>query len=434
MCGQMLGTDRRVLVLALARMADAVANSFLIVVLPLFIASGGVDISELVGTSVPVVGLAVTEELLIGVVLSLFGLLNSFGQPFTGRLSDRTGKRKLYVLLGLALLAVASLGYLYTDNYTVIVVLRMLQGVGAAFTIPCTIALVNELATETSRGGNFGVFNTFRLLGFGFGPVVAGTVVEAGPYRFPVVGGLSGFDAAFLVAVVGALVSFGLVSLLVSDPEETKATAGEDLSLAIRDPNGRHLLDPVFAIAVATLCLSVGIALFATLQGRINARLGQAPVLFGLQFAAVVIANVVFQIPIGRASDRYGRRPFLLVGSALLAPAVLAQGLVTTSAGMLAARTLHGVAVGMVYAPGLALAGDLTGEGQSGTQLSLLTMAFGLGTALGPLLSGYLVRFGFVVPFAFGGALGLVALVLVYTQVEETLPDAGERTDTVPQD
>jgi MFS family permease len=433
-CGQMFGTDRRVLVLALARMADAVANSFLIVVLPLFIASGGVDISGLVGTSVPVVGLAVTEELLIGVVLSLFGLLNSFGQPFTGRLSDRTGKRKLYVLLGLALLAVASLGYLYTDSYTVIVVLRMLQGVGAAFTIPCTIALVNELATETSRGGNFGVFNTFRLLGFGFGPVVAGTVVEAGPYRFPVVGGISGFDAAFLVAVVGALVSFGLVSLLVSDPEETNATAGDELGLAIRDPNGRHLLDPVFAIAVATLCLSVGIALFATLQGRINARLGQAPVLFGLQFAAVVIANVVFQIPIGRASDRYGRRPFLLVGSALLAPAVLAQGLVTTPAGMLAARTLHGVAVGMVYAPGLALAGDLTGEGQSGTQLSLLTMAFGLGTALGPLLSGYLVRFGFVVPFAFGGALGLVALLLVYTQVEETLPDAGGAAEAVPQD
>jgi MFS family permease len=61
-------------------------------------------------------------------------------------------------------------------------------------------------------------------------------------------------------------------------------------------------------------------------------------------------------------------------------------------------------------------------------------MAFGLGTALGPLLSGYLVRFGFVVPFAFGDALGLVALVLVYTQVEETLPDVGGTPEAVPQD
>jgi len=47
----------------------------------------------------------------------------------------------------------------------------------------------------------------------------------------------------------------------------------------------------------------------------------------------------------------------------------------------------------MVFAPALALAGDLARKGQSGTQLSVLTMAFGLGTALGPLASGYLIRY-----------------------------------------
>src|SRR6056297_925775 len=216
----MLGTDRRVLVLALARMADAVANSFLIVVLPLYIASGAISLDALVGTRVPLLGLAVTEELLIGVVLSLFGFLNSLSQPFTGRLSDRTGRRKVYIVFGLALLAVASAAYVVADSYLTVVLFRGLQGLGAAFTIPCTIALVNELATKGSRGGNFGVFNAFRLLGFGMGPIVAGTVVAAGPYTLPVAGGttLSGFDAAFSVAVVGALVSFSLVALLISDP------------------------------------------------------------------------------------------------------------------------------------------------------------------------------------------------------------------------
>ncbi|WP_247007859.1 MFS transporter [Halorientalis litorea] len=430
-----LGTDRRVLVLALARMADAIANSFLIIVLPLYVASGAVSIEALVGTRV--LGLVVTEELLIGVVLSLFGFLNSLSQPLTGRLSDRTGRRRVYILFGLGLLAVASAGYLVVESYYAVVLVRALQGIGAAFTIPCTIALVNELATTESRGGNFGLFNTFRLLGFGFGPIVAGTVVAAGPYEFAVAGGgtLSGFDAAFLVAVFGAVVSFGLVTLFVSDTEGTTASAGDDISLAVRDPDGTHLLDPVFTLAVATLCMAIGIALFATLQETINTRLDQPPFLFGAQFAAVVLANVVFQIPVGRASDRFGRRPFLVVGFALLVPSVLAQGIVTTTGGMLVARILHGVAVAMVFAPGLALAGDLATEGQSGTQLSLLTMAFGLGTALGPLASGYLVRFGFVVPFAFGAGLGVLGLLLVVTQVEETLPGAAEPDESaVPQD
>jgi MFS family permease len=114
---------------------------------------------------------------------------------------------------------------------------------------------------------------------------------------------------------------------------------------------------------------------------------------------------------------------------------VFAQGVVTDPLLMLGARFVQGVAVAFVFAPSLALAGDLAREGQSGTQLSILTMAFGLGVALGPLVSGFLVSFGFLVPFAFGTGLAVLALALVFTQVEETI-DAGEApsVDPAPQD
>lgn len=412
----MFGTDRRVLVLALARMADSIGNSFLIIVLPLYIASGRIPLEGLVDSQL--LGFVVTEEFLIGVVLSLFGFLNSFGQPFTGRISDRTGKRKIYILGGLLLLAVASAGYAFASNYSTVLVLRILQGLGAALTIPATVALVNELATTTTRGGNFGVFNTFRLIGFGFGPLAAGVLLEYGPYRLPTGGTLSGFDAAFGVAVAGALVSFGLVSVLVSDPPRTDAAAAEDLSVSIHAGRG---LDPVFALGVATLFMAIGIGLFATLEGPINERLHQGPILFSVEFAAVVIANIVLQVPIGRASDRYGRRPFLLAGFILLGPATLAQGIVMTPSLMVTARLLQGVAVALVFAPALAVAGDLAEHGQSGTKLSVLTMAFGLGVAIGPLVSGVLVGYGFVLPFAFGAGLAVIGLWLVYTQVIETV-------------
>ena len=408
-----LDTDRRVLVLALARMADAVGNSFLIVVLPAYIgAHGRVDVTGFTGP-LSVFGvdvLTVTPPLLVGVALSLFGFLNSFMQPFTGRWSDRAGKRKVFILAGLALLGAASGAYAFVDDYRLVLALRMLQGVGAALTIPCTVALVNELATDATRGNNFGVFNTFRLIGFGFGPVIAGLVLTQW-----------GFDAAFGVAVLGAFVSFLLVTLLVSDAEETDAAAGEDVSIAVSG-DGR-LLDPIFTLGVATVCMGVCIALFATLEPIINDRLDQTNVLFGLEFGAVVIANVLFQVPIGRASDLYGRRPFIVAGFVLLIPATLAQGYVTTPVTMTAARFVQGIAVAGVFAPSLAVAGDLAREGESGSTLSVLTMGFGLGTALGPLASGFLVRFGFLTPFAAGSVLAAFALVLVYTQVEETLSD-----------
>ena len=240
--------DSRILALAVARMVDALANSFLVVVLPLYIGSQVVALPNFIGAEIALgsVTFTLTPELLIGLVLSLFGFLNSFGQPFTGAVSDRSGKRKIFLLTGLALVAVGSAGYIFFTSYIAVLFMRALQGIGAAFTIPITVALVNELSGAEDRGGNFGLFNTFRLLGFGTGPLVAGGVVAAGPYQFRTLS-ISGFDAAFLVAVIGATVSFLLISVLISDPERTDDTAAEDISIRIRDRDGNGL-DSVFAL------------------------------------------------------------------------------------------------------------------------------------------------------------------------------------------
>ena len=415
--------DSRILALAVARMVDALANSFLVVVLPLYIGQV-VALPAFVGTNVSLAGIefTVTPELLIGVVLSLFGFLNSFGQPFTGSWSDRTGKRKAFLLVGLGLVAVGSAGYIFLQSYTAILAMRALQGVGAAFTIPVTVALVNEYSDASARGGNFGLFNTFRLLGFGVGPLVAGVVVSAGPYDVAGVD-ISGFDAAFLVAVGGALVSIALISVLIRDPERADNEASRDLSIQMRNPDGPGL-DPVFALGLATVVMAFSLALFAPLANVVNDRLGQGEFLFSIQFGAAVLANVLFQLPLGTWSDRYGRKPFLLGGFVLLLPTTLLQGFVTSSLVMVALRFLQGVAVAAVFAPSLALAGDLAREGESGSTLSLLTMGFGLGVAFGTLFSGILVGFAFYVPFVVATVAGAVALYLVYTQVGETVEDS----------
>jgi len=422
--------DRDVLTLALARMADAVGNSFLIIVLPLYIAS-----TDITGGA-----FGLSEALVTGLILSMYGFFSSFLQPFTGRLSDRRGARRVFILFGLGILAVANGAYVFASGYTSLLAIRALQGIGVAFTLPATIALVNELATTDTRGGSMGTYNTFRLLGFGVGPIVAGAVVHSGPYAIDLGGlaiRLSGFDAAFAIATLTAIVGFALVTIFIDDPETTHASAGDDLSVAVWARDDAHRLDPVFTLGVASLFMAVAISLLSAIEPQVNTRLDQGPTLFGLEFGAFILGQVGLQAPIGSASDRYGRRPFLLAGLALLVPTTLAQGLVVTPAGMLAARVLQGVAAAMVFSPSLALAGDLAEEGQSGTQLSVLTMAFGLGIAIGPLASGFLVRFGFVYPFVFGAALALVGLVLVYSEVVETVgASAGESPleTTAPQD
>ncbi|AUX10053.1 major facilitator superfamily MFS_1 [Halalkaliarchaeum desulfuricum] len=411
--GNLFGVNPQVLALALARMSESVGNSFLIVVLPLFIASDFVT----GGT------FGLTEVAITGIVLSLFGFVNSPLQPFTGRLSDRTGRRKIYVLFGLAVLAAASFSYSFVSEYWHLLGLRVLQGVAGAFIIPTTVALVNDLAAETNRGGNMGTYNTFRLVGFGVGPVAAGAVVAAGPYTLQfgsVNAQISGFDATFYFAAFTAILALFLVLVLIDDPDiEPADPDDDDASLAIFDPAGKHTLDPVFTLSVISFFMAIGIAVFATLGDLINTRLDQGPTMFGLQFAAFVLAQIFLQMPIGRATDFYGRKRFIVLGMALLVPTTAAQGFVLDSWIMFGARFAQGVAGAMVFAPALALAGDLASETTSGTTLSALTMAFGFGVAAGPLLSGFLVEFGFHVPFTLAALLAGIGMVLVYSQVEE---------------
>jgi len=426
-----LDTDRRIFALAFARMADSIGNSFLIVVLPLYITSGVVT----GGTF----GLA--PALVTGIILSAFGFFNSAIQPLAGRWSDRTGKRRIFVIAGLLVLTVANFTYTLVASYDLVLLVRVAQGVGVALTIPSTIALVNELSTDAGRGGSMGVFNTFRMVGFGIGPVVAGGVIHAGPYQLAGFA-LSGFEAAFYVAALGSLVGAVMVYALVSDPavEESDVEASDDVSIAVLDPDGDHLLDPVFTLGIASLFMAIGIAILAPLESQINETLAQTPTMFGVEFAAFTLAQVLLQAPIGSASDTYGRKPFIVGGLLLLVPSTLVIGLVTTPAGMIVARFVQGVAGAAIFAPAFALAGDIARGRSSGTTLSVLTMAFGLGTAIGPLTGGYLAGFSlpfgttYVVPFVASAALAALALVLVYTQVEETVDTGGgtEHRDVEP--
>ena len=416
------GVDPQVLALALARMAESVGNSFLIVVLPLFIATDFIT-GETFG---------LTELFLTGLILSIFGFVNSPLQPFTGRLSDRTGRRKIYVLFGLALIAVASFAYSLASTYWELVGLRVLQGIAGAFIIPTTVALVNDLATDENRGGNMGTYNTFRLIGFGVGPVAAGIVVAAGPYSIPVGSStlrMTGFDAAFYFAASTATLAWLMVFAMIRDPdiEPQRDQDGILDGFPIRHRTGDQLLDPVFALGLVSFCMAIGIAVFATLGDLVNATLDQGPEMFGLQFAAFVLAQIALQAPIGRATDFYGRRSFILIGTILLVPTTAIQGFIPVlpvgpaadSWLMFLARFLQGVAGAMVFAPALALAGDIAREGSSGSTLAVLTMAFSFGVAFGPLLSGWLVAWGFAVPFVFAAALAAIGVIIVITQVEE---------------
>ena len=84
-------------------------------------------------------------------------------------------------------------------------------------------------------------------------------------------------------------------------------------------------------------------------------------------------------------------------------------------------RLGQGLATAAIAAPAFALAGDLSRKGGEGRQMSVLTLGFALGIAVGPLLGGLLGVLGLAIPFVVGGVLALVAAGVVVKWVPETV-------------
>jgi MFS family permease len=405
LAARLLSTNPEVLALSFARMADALGNSLLIVLLPLYIAQ---EPSRLAGLP------TATQ---VGLVVSLYGFLLAFGQPFAGAASDRLGRRKPFILAGLLLMMGATLGFTVAHRYLWILVLRCLQGLGVAMIVPSVLALISTVTEKRTRGNAMGVYSTFRMVGFATGPLLAGALHVS-----------FGFNAAFLVGAGFLLIAVLLVQFTVEDPEqpgppEEAYDPGDGRGVAGSFPSATTLV-----LMTGTIVMAGSLSMISALENEFNERLSQTALGFGVAFSALTVARLFVQIPVGRLSDRIGRKKLIVAGLLALAPLTILFGYVTSTVQLVNLRLAQGVATACIAAPAFALAGDLARKGGEGREMSFVTMGFGLGLGVGPLIAGGLGGYlGFEVPFYVVGFLSLVAAWLVWRWAKESI-GAEDRT------
>lgn len=379
-----IGANRAVLALSLGRMGDAIGNSLLFVVIPLYVAA------------LPSRLLDLPQEVRTGIILSLFGLLLGILQPFGGLVVDRVGRRKPFIVGGLVMLALATLSYVFVGQYDQMLLSRTLQGLAAAITVPATLALMANVSRQGTRGGSMGVYSSLRVAGLAVGPLLGGFLHD----HF-------GFNAVFYAGTGFVLLGALTVQLIV---EEVPAP-NPDAEL----PSFRDQLTPaMIALGLATFTMAGAFALLSSLENQVNDRLQGTALTFGIAFSALMVSRLALQVPLGRWSDRAGRKPFIVAGLLLMTAATIPMGWVTANWQLIGLRIVQGVASAAIAAPVFALAADVSRSGGEGRQMSIVAMGFGLGIALGTLIAGAAAVVSFHLPFIIGGALTLVAAGLVY--------------------
>lgn len=398
---QAAGLNRQVLALSVARLGDAVGNSILFLILPLYVAK----------LPAPLVGLPVATR--VGLALSLYGLVSALGQPVAGALSDRLGRRKPLILAGLLLMALGTWAFTAIGSYSGLLGLRVLQGLGVALTIPTSLAIMSSATSQATRGGSMGIYTTMRMIGLASGPLLAGVLYQ----RY-------GFDAAFYVGTGFVLLGAALVQAWVRD-EGGAASGGTPRRFRLFEKGVVTL--PMLGLGTATLTMAASFSMMGALENEFNARLEQSALAFAVAFSALMVSRLLLQFPIGRWSDRVGRKPFVVIGLVLMAPATALLGFAATTEQLVLLRVAQGLASAGIAAPTFALAGDLARRGGEGRQMAIVTTGFGLGLSFGPLLAGVLSVVSFTLPFLLGGLLSLLGAWVVIRSVPETVGGAAGR-------
>ncbi|HKS29027.1 MAG TPA: MFS transporter [Pyrinomonadaceae bacterium] len=149
-------------------------------------------------------------------------------------------------------------------------------------------------------------------------------------------------------------------------------------------------------------------------------RFNASPRVVGLLFASYSIMQLIFSPILGKLSDRYGRRPILLISLIGTAFGFLVLGLATTVWMLFAGRIIDGISGGNISTAQAYIA-DVTTPENRAKGMGMIGAAFGLGFIFGPAIGGILSRWGIEVPFLFAAALALANATLLYFTLPETV-------------
>ena len=222
-----------------------------------------------------------------------------------GRRVD-TGNAKRWLLLGLAVNVVVFFGFILVDSATHVVLVRVLQGVGASILWITGSTVVGHIAPDGQNGRWLGSYNQVAAFSSLAGDVVGGYLLFT-----------RGFTFTYLVLTTVTVAAFLLVFLnLRDDPGGgTENDAGDGLSTL------KALLDlpMIRALVIFRLAFSVGkMAVIIFLPILARTEFGTTAFAIGWILAGGKLTKSITQGYVGDLSDRVGSKEYFVVAGALL--------------------------------------------------------------------------------------------------------------------
>jgi EmrB/QacA subfamily drug resistance transporter len=152
-------------------------NGKILAILFVGVLMGALDIS-IVGPAIPAIEESIRlDKQLMTWIFSIYVLANLVGISLMAKLSDRYGRRYIYII-ALAIFSIGSLVVALSHNFRLLLTGRVIQGFGASGIFPVASAVVGDIFPPEKRGRALGLIGSVFGIAFIIGPVIAGVVLK----------------------------------------------------------------------------------------------------------------------------------------------------------------------------------------------------------------------------------------------------------------
>jgi MFS family permease len=320
-----------------------------------------------------------------------------------GRAAARLGPRRA-VLVGLTLMGLSSIGFAFANAFTTLVIARMIQGVGSAFTWAGAFAWLMSSTPQGQRGEVIGRTMSAAVVGELLGPVIG---VAAGA-----LGRATVFTALSALALILAVMTVQIDSESLAEPVDVTLKS----ALA-----ARRFTSGLGVLAVAAMLVGV-LSVLAPLH---LAAAGWSSVAIGATWLVGAALEASAGPLIGRLSDARGAS--MLARLALMAGVPVSLALATGASPVIYAPlvVLGALAYGALFTPAFSLVSEgaeSAGLAQ-GMAFGLLNAAWAIGAMLGPAAAGTIAgATSDAVPFVLAAAASVAALAFLRPSVGVPAP------------
>ncbi len=184
---------------------------------------------------------------------------------------------------------------------------------------------------------------------------------------------------------------------------------------------------PVIFILITVVIDSMGIGLIMPvmpdlIQEVSGQDLGNAAIWGGIMATAFAVMQFIFGPTLGNISDRWGRRPVLLVALFVMTLDYLVMAVAGSIWLLMVGRIVGGITAA-TQSTASAYMADISKPEEKSANFGLIGAAFGIGFVLGPLMGGLLAEYGTRAPFYAAAALAFTNMVFGYFVLPETVTD-----------